>query len=97
MSRKPTAKSPRRAAPRIVKDAAPLERASYSIPEFCRRNGIARGTYFNIREAGNGPKEMRPTGKHKGVVRISAQAEADWIKQCEAMKAAEAAPKTVGR
>jgi len=88
MSREPKAKSTRKAArPRIPKDNAPLERASYSIPEFCRRNGISRGSYFTLREMGNAPRELRPTGKTKGIVRISAQAEADWIRACEARAA----------
>jgi hypothetical protein len=36
---------------------------SYSIGEFCRRNSISRGTYYNMKEAGSGPREKRAMGR----------------------------------
>jgi hypothetical protein len=54
-----------------------LERAAYSIPEFCFRNNISRPTYHRLRSQGRGPKEMR-LGLNN--IRITAAAERDW--QC---------------
>jgi hypothetical protein len=36
---------------------------AYSIEEFCRRNSISRGTYYNMKDAGSGPKEKRAMGR----------------------------------
>jgi hypothetical protein len=50
------------------------ERDCYSIEEFCRRNNISHGTYYNLRAAGLGPREARVLGR----VLISREAAADW-------------------
>jgi hypothetical protein len=51
-----------------------------SINGFCRRHGISRGTYLNLRRRGKAPREVAA-----GVRRIiSEQAEADWIAEREA-------------
>jgi predicted DNA-binding transcriptional regulator AlpA len=52
-----------------------LERAAYSIPEFCFRNNISRPTYHRLRAEGRAPKEMR-LGLNN--IRITAAAERDW-------------------
>jgi hypothetical protein len=49
-------------------------KAAFSIDEFCRRNSISRRTYYNLKEVGIGPREM----KLCGAVRITVDAEADW-------------------
>jgi hypothetical protein len=48
---------------------------SYSIEEFCRRNGISKGTFYNLRAAGEGPKEKRVRSR----VLISKVAAAEWL------------------
>lgn len=84
-----------RGRPRGSKNSAPTpkrsrakappntERVAFSIIEFCNRNGISEGNYRLLREAGKGPKEMRPSGLPHGTVLISAFAEAAWQRDCE--------------
>lgn len=57
-----------------------------SIEGFCRRQGISRSSYYNLRNAGNGPREYS-IGKQ---VRITAEAENAWIKQREAARSGRA-------
>jgi predicted DNA-binding transcriptional regulator AlpA len=45
-----------------------------SIPIFCARHGISRGTYYNLRAAGLGPNEMRLGTR----VLISRESAAEW-------------------
>jgi hypothetical protein len=59
------------------------ERVAFSIIEFCNRNGISEGNYRLLREAGKGPKEMRPSGLSHGTVLISLASEAAWQRDCE--------------
>jgi hypothetical protein len=47
---------------------------AYSIVEFCRRHGISRGTFYNLKAAGKGPKETRAMSR----VLISREAAAEW-------------------
>jgi hypothetical protein len=47
---------------------------AYSIPEFCRRHGICRGTFYNLRAAGAGPREKRVMSR----VLISTEAAREW-------------------
>jgi hypothetical protein len=47
---------------------------AYSIEEFCRRHGISRGTYYNLRAAGEGPKEKRVMSR----VLIAKEAAHEW-------------------
>jgi len=47
---------------------------SYSIDEFCRRNSICRGTYYNMKADGSGPREKRAMGR----VLISKEAAHEW-------------------
>jgi hypothetical protein len=51
-----------------------IELDSYSIAEFCRRNSISRGHYYNLREDGDGPTERRALGR----VLISKEAAQEW-------------------
>ena len=51
-----------------------LERAAYTIPEFCFRNHISRPAYQRLRHK-TGPVEMR-IGLN--MIRITAEAERDW-------------------
>ena len=67
-----------------------IGRASYTIAEFCKRNGISRGTYLLLRKAGLGPVEMRPSGTVHGAIRISAAAEVRWIAEAEKRVISEA-------
>jgi hypothetical protein len=53
----------------------PVGTASLSIDQFCRRHGISRGKYFDLRRAGLGPVEMRLGPK---LVRITAEADIAW-------------------
>jgi hypothetical protein len=47
---------------------------SYSIAEFCRRNSISRGHYYNMRPTGTGPREKRAMGR----VLITKEAAQEW-------------------
>jgi predicted DNA-binding transcriptional regulator AlpA len=51
-----------------------------SIDEFCARHGISRGSFYNLRKAGLGPREMKLGAR----VLISVEAAADWRRQREA-------------
>ena len=55
------------------------ERDAYSIEEFCRRHNISNGTYYNLKNSGQGPRE----GRARKRVLISKEAAADWRKQIE--------------
>jgi hypothetical protein len=72
-------------APKRSRAKAPpnTERVAFSITEFCRRNGISEGAYRLLREAGKGPREMRPSGVPHGAVLVSLAAEAAWQRDCE--------------
>jgi hypothetical protein len=52
-----------------------LERAAYTVPEFCFRNNISRPTYHRLRAEGRGPVEMR---LGLNTIRITAEAEHAW-------------------
>ena len=61
----------------------PIPRAAYSIPEFCEAFGIAIRTYFNLREEGKGPREMR-LGRR---VLITVESALAWARAREAVTA----------
>ena len=46
-------------SPIQISKPVPAELDSYSIEEFCRRNSISRGSFYNMRDAGTGPREKR--------------------------------------
>ena len=52
-----------------------LERAAYSIPEFCFRNHISRPAYHRLRSQKRGPVEMR-VGLN--LIRITVESERAW-------------------
>ena len=85
-------------------DPPALQRAAFSIPEFCYRNNISRPTYHRLRADGRGPVEMR---LGLNAIRITADAERKWQRRMEkfdrefetraterAVKAADAAVKS---
>jgi hypothetical protein len=60
---------------------------AYSIPEFCRRNGISPSFYFLLQQQGRGPRVMHVNARRL----ISKEAAADWRRERE-VKAQEVAP-----
>jgi predicted DNA-binding transcriptional regulator AlpA len=50
--------------------------AAFTIPEFCRRHGISRSTFYNLRRTGQGPRETR-IGRR---IIITAAHAAAWLK-----------------
>lgn len=56
-------------------DASSLERAAFSVPEFCVRNSISLSAYRRLRAQGLTPPEMR---LGLNLVRITAEAERNW-------------------
>ena len=68
---------------KVLQQSAPsssLERAAYTIAEFCFRNQISRPAYHRLRAEGRGPAEMR-IGLN--MIRITAEAERDWQHQMQ--------------
>jgi hypothetical protein len=61
-------------------DGSSLRKAAWTVPEFCFRNSISRSGYQRLRAEGRGPVEMR---LGLNLIRISAQAEADWQRQMQ--------------
>jgi hypothetical protein len=62
----------------------PVERAAYTIEEFCEAHGgFSRAHFFNLRAAGLGPREMC-VGRRR---LISKEAAEDWRRQREAAAA----------
>jgi hypothetical protein len=57
---------------------------SDTIKEFCQRERISRGTYYNLRRVGKGPREMLVGS----VKRISPEARVDWRRERESEAAA---------
>jgi hypothetical protein len=78
--------SPTLTATAMMTAAATVTRSSFTIEEFCRRNGISKSFFYKLRNMGKGPRLM-DVGSHK---RVSVEAEADWKLAREA-DAAEAA------
>jgi excisionase family DNA binding protein len=56
----------------------------YTINEWCERRKISRPTFYNLIKAGKAPRTM----KFGRSVRISAEADLDWLRACEADSAA---------
>jgi len=52
-----------------------------SIGGFCRRHRISRSTYYNLKAEGMTPREYVAGNK---LIRISAEAEAAWVRSREA-------------
>lgn len=47
---------------------------AYTIEEFCRRHSISRGTYYNMKADGSGPRESHAMGR----VLITKESARDW-------------------
>jgi hypothetical protein len=62
-----------------------VERAAYTIPEFCDAHRISRAHYYNLKKLGQGPDEARAGDR---TVIITLEAAARWRRQRE--KAARA-------
>ena len=62
-----------------------LERAAYTILEFCEAHRISRAQYYKLRKLGQGPDEARASDR---TVFITVEAAARWRRQRE--KAARA-------
>jgi predicted DNA-binding transcriptional regulator AlpA len=52
---------------------------AFSIPEFCRRHGFSRGTFYNLKKLGQGPRETH-IGKR---IIITREAAAVWLRKQE--------------
>jgi hypothetical protein len=59
---------------RISESGRDIELDAYSIEEFCRRHSISRGTYYNMKADGSGPRETRAMGR----VLITKEAAQEW-------------------
>ncbi|TIL84772.1 MAG: transcriptional regulator [Mesorhizobium sp.] len=57
---------------------------------FCHRQKISRSSYYNMKAAGFAPREY-VVGK---LVRISAEAEAEWVREREAAEDARRSART---
>jgi hypothetical protein len=63
-----------------MSDRPPVDRAAYTIDEFCEAHRISRRKYYDLVEQGIGPRIMRADSK----VLISVEAAADWRAEREA-------------
>lgn len=57
-----------------------VERATYSVHEFCIAHGITRVMFYKMLKDGRGPKIMKVGTR----TLISLEAASDWRRQCEA-------------
>jgi predicted DNA-binding transcriptional regulator AlpA len=60
--------------------ALPVNRAAYTIDEFCIAHRISRRTFYDLIDRGDGPKLMRIGSKKL----VSAEAAAKWRRDCRA-------------
>jgi hypothetical protein len=68
--------------------AAGIPRNAFTIPQFCARNGnLSEGFYQKMRKLGLGPRETRILDR----IIITAEAETDWLRECEANSAVDQA------
>ena len=70
--------------PRQARAPPLLERAAYTIREFCTRTGISKSTVLQFRKQGLGPDEARVRDR----VIITMEAAARWRRACERATAA---------
>lgn len=72
---------PKKIAKAVGVESAPaVEKAVMSITEFCAAHGFSKATYFNLKKAGQGPREIH-IGRR---VVISHEAAAMWRREREA-------------
>ncbi len=55
-------------------------RDAFSISEFCRRHGLGRTSYYELKKTGEAPREMRIGGR----ILISREAAEQWRRRMEA-------------
>lgn len=69
----------------IMEDSrgVPLAPCSFTVEQFCIRNSISKTLFRMMRKRGEGPKVMR-CGKGGRALRISLEAEQQWVKEREA-------------
>jgi hypothetical protein len=60
---------------------------SFSIEQWCQRHNISRSTYYKLVSAGKAPRTMNVMN----CIRISEDADREWVKAREAESAKEAA------
>jgi hypothetical protein len=72
---------PQTGAVTMSANTSAIEPVAFTIRQFCLRNSISPPTYYKLKAAGLGPKEMRRDGVN--VVRISLAAEQEWQRECE--------------
>jgi predicted DNA-binding transcriptional regulator AlpA len=53
---------------------------AYTIPEWCEANRVSRGSFYNLKKAGQAPRTYNVGTR----VLISAEADAEWRKDREA-------------
>jgi hypothetical protein len=70
-------------AKKLAAPQKPADAASYTLKEFCARHSLSKSQYHRLRREGRGPRTMKvgPAG-----LRISAEAERDWIRAREEAK-----------
>ena len=61
-----------------------FEQVSFSISQFCARNGISLASYYKLRKANRAPRSMVILN----TIRITLEAEKDWQREREAEAAA---------
>jgi hypothetical protein len=74
----------RRGDPKQARAPPLLERAAYTIREFCDAHRISKSTYYNLRKQGLGPDEARVRDR----VIITMEAAARWRRARERATAA---------
>ena len=57
-----------------------MERAAFTIEEFCRRYGMSKSTFHKLQREGHAPRLMT----FGACVRVTADAARDWQQSCEA-------------
>ena len=65
--------------------AQPDPLGSFTILAFCKRHGMSRSHFYNLRKRGEGPAIAYIGG---GMPRITRAAEARWLEECEVRSAA---------
>jgi hypothetical protein len=58
--------------------------AAFTIPSFCKNNGISESLYYTLKRQDKGPREIELGGR----IIITPEAEADWRREREAETAA---------
>jgi len=65
--------------PKMNTTPSRLPRAAYSVKDFCDAYGITKVTFYKLQKEGTGPRIMKVGTR----TLVSAEAAADWRRQCE--------------